>query len=351
MLRKYLLPLLAVLMLCFAVYHVVLAQQTKPPAQPLVAPPEAPFTNGVAGAGLVEAQTENISIGAYVPGVVTEVFVKVGTTVEAGEKLFRLDDRQLKSELEYRKANLAAMESQLTRLEAQPRPEEVPSTEARLREAEANLDDQVDQLKRSRVLFARSTISQDEMTRREMATRVARAQLDRAKSDLDLLKAGAWDKDKDVTRASVVQARAQVKQTEIDIERLEVRALVAGRVLQVNVRPGEYVGAPPSQALIVLGNVERYHVRVDVDEHDIPRFRTGTAAQAALRGDPRQKFPLEFVRIEPYVIPKKSLTGDNTERVDTRVLQVIYALPKGAPVFVGQQMDVFLDSDAPAKKR
>jgi hypothetical protein len=44
------------------------------------------------------------------------------------------------------------------------------------------------------------------------------------------------------------------------------------------------------------------------------------------------------------VIPKKSLTGDNTERVDTRVLQVIYAL-EGAEgrVYVGQQLDVFLD--------
>jgi multidrug resistance efflux pump len=121
-----------------------------------------------------------------------------------------------------------------------------------------------------------------------------------------------------------------------------VRALVHGKVLQVNVRPGEYVGTPPNQPLIVLGDVDRYHVRVDIDEHDIPRFRLGAAAQAALRGDPRQKFPLEFVRVEPYVIPKKSLTGDNTERVDTRVLQVIYALPTGAPVYVGQQMDVFV---------
>ena len=64
-----------------------------------------------------------------------------------------------------------------------------------------------------------------------------------------------------------------------------------------------------------------------------------------MRGDPRQEFRLSFVRVEPYVIPKKSLTGDNTERVDTRVLQVIYALEtKDRPVYVGQQMDVFIEA-------
>ena len=69
-----------------------------------------------------------------------------------------------------------------------------------------------------------------------------------------------------------------------------------------------------------------------------------TVAEASLRGDPSRKFPLRFVRVEPYVIPKKSLTGDNTERVDTRVLQVLYAIERtDHPVYVGQQLDVFID--------
>jgi hypothetical protein len=49
--------------------------------------------------------------------------------------------------------------------------------------------------------------------------------------------------------------------------------------------------------------------------------------------------------VEPFVVPKKSLTGDNTERVDTRVLQVIYDCdPAGRPpLFVGQQVEVFIE--------
>ena len=67
-----------------------------------------------------------------------------------------------------------------------------------------------------------------------------------------------------------------------------------------------------------------------------------------LRGNPEISFPLQFVRVEPYVIPKRSLTGQNTERVDTRVLQVIYAFrrPLDRPVYVGQQVDVFVKSDS-----
>ena len=125
-------------------------------------------------------------------------------------------------------------------------------------------------------------------------------------------------------------------------------------MLQVNVRPGEYVGTPPSQALIVLGDIsKKVHVRVDVDEHDIPRFKMGAPAKASLRGSPETAYPLEFERVEPYVIPKKSLTGDNTERVDTRVLQVIYSLDvTDRPVYVGQQLDVFIDvGDAPESYR
>ena len=45
------------------------------------------------------------------------------------------------------------------------------------------------------------------------------------------------------------------------------------------------------------------------------------------------------------MLPKKSLTGDSTERVDTRVLQVIYRVDNEAlPLFVGQQMDVFIEA-------
>jgi len=96
-----------------------------------------------------------------------------------------------------------------------------------------------------------------------------------------------------------------------------------------------------------IGATQTLHVRVDVDEHDAWRVKGDAKGFAALRGNAAISTPLRFVRFEPLVVPKRSLMGDSTERVDTRVLQVIYAFDRGTlPVFVGQQMDVFIEAVA-----
>src|SRR5437764_440876 len=98
MIRKWFLPAAAVVMLVFAVYQVVLAQHKPPKMEPPVQPARSPFGSGVAGAGIIEAQTENIAVGSNLPGIVTEVYVKVGQEVQVGQPLFRLDDRALNRE-------------------------------------------------------------------------------------------------------------------------------------------------------------------------------------------------------------------------------------------------------------
>jgi HlyD family secretion protein len=332
---------------------VVEAQQTPPKPPPPLEPARSPFGKTVFGSGIVEPETENISIGTALPGVVLEVYVpveKVGQRVRKGDPLFLVDNRQLEAQLNYYEASKAAAEAQLARLQAQPRPEEVPPSEAAVRYAQANLNIQSDLAERNRRLINTQAVSEEDYRQKQLAVEAARQQLAQAKAQDDLLKAGAWQKDITITRASVALAQAQADQTRTDLDRALVRAPVDGKVLQVNVRPGEYVGTPPSQALIVLGSVARMHVRVDIDEHDVPRaysyFHTGVKAFASPRGDPSMRVQLSFVRVEPYVIPKKSLTGDNTERVDTRVLQVIYRLDRDEPaLYVGMQVDVFLDED------
>jgi HlyD family secretion protein len=351
---KLLLPLMAIGMLGFSIYHVVEARQTPPKPPPPVEPARSPFGNTVFGAGIVEAETENISIGTALPGVVLEVYVpveKVGQRVHKGDPLFLVDNRQLKAQLKFYEASQAAAEAQVAKLEAQPRPEEVPPSEAAVRYAQANLNMQLDFANRNRRLVGTQAVSEEDYNQKRLAAEAARQQLAQAKAQDSLLKAGAWQKDIAIARANVVLAKSQADQTRTDLDRALVRAPVEGRVLQVNVRPGEYVGTPPSQPLVVLGSVAKLHVRADIDEHDVPRayryFQHGVRAYASPRGDPSMRIPLNFVRVEPYVIPKKSLTGDNTERVDTRVLQVIYQLDRGEPaLFVGMQVDVFLDGES-----
>ncbi len=349
LLTRFGLPLLAISMIGFAVLYLADAGERMPKLPPPIQPAKNPFPNTVAGAGMVEPETENISVGASLPGIVVEVMVNVGQRVKAGDALFRLDDRELKAELEVRRSALADAQAALDRLRALPRSEELPSAEARVREARADWENWEQQWARGEKLVVQKAIPEEEFIERKQSAIQARERYNRAVADYELLKAGSWEFDKRVAQSAVHRAQAQIEQTKTELGRLVTRALVDGEVLQVNVRPGEFVSAPPDQALIVLGSVTQLHVRVDIDEYDIPRFAPEAPARATLKGQPAEYFPLKFVRIEPYVVPKKSLTGDNTERVDVRVLQVIYAIDaRGKRLFVGQQLDVFIDASPPA---
>jgi len=256
----------------------------------------------------------------------------------------------------------ANAEAALKKLKEAPRTDERPIQDAKVLEAEVMLRDQTQQHARLKKLTADS-VSADELQRRFMAMELGKAQLVKAKADFDLWKAGRWQPDLDIAQAALSQTIAQRTQTEIELTRLTAKALharwkagangvevpdddgVKYKVLQVSIRPGEYVGAAAGQALIVLGYVGKLHVRADIDENDIVRFRIDLVGVAKARGNPDAEFALTFVRVEPYVIPKRSLTGANTERVDTRVLQVIYSIDaKEKSLYVGQQMDVFLNA-------
>jgi hypothetical protein len=76
----------------------------------------------------------------------------------------------------------------------------------------------------------------------------------------------------------------------------------------------------------------------------VSRVSAGARAEGALRGAGDRRAPLTFLRFEPQAVPKQNLTG-GAERVDTRVVEAIYALdPEALPAFVGQQMDVFVEA-------
>jgi HlyD family secretion protein len=356
MLRKLALPLLAAGLLIFAFAHAVYVQQPEPDPPPPVPPPVTPFGNTVAGAGMVEPSNEAstnswIAVGSQLSGVVTNVPVHIGQAVKAGELLFELDKRATEAELAARKASLLAAQEQLRKLNLQPRPEEVPPSEAQVEAAEAILQQTKDQRDRDKKLFEKGGVSPEEMVRAEQAWLTARAQAALAKANLALLKAGAWEPDKAIAEADMEVAKAQLEQTRTTLALLEVRAPVEGTILQINIRPGEYVSTMGTQNLLVMGNLDPIHVRVNVDEEDIPRLKLNAPAKAKIRGDASQEeVPMTFVRLEPYVVPKTSLTGINVERVDTRVVQLIYAidprhkLVREKKILVGQLVDVFIDT-------
>lgn len=343
--RKYVVPIAAVAGVAYMTMTVVSGSTPVIPSQPVAPPASSPFTSSVAGAGIVEASTENVSVGTHRAGIVSRVAVRVGQRVRAGDELFVIDERAAKAELSVREAALEAARAELARYESMPRAESVPPARARVAQAEAALRDAEAMYERARTAAEGGGAGVEETSRRQFARDVAAERVREAQSELDLLEAGAWKSDVEVARAQVASAEAAVQAARTELELLSVRAPIDGEVLQVNVRAGESASLDSDTPLIVMGETNTLHVRVDIDENDAWRVKPNTPASASLRGNSKLRTPITFVKIEPLVVPKRSLTGSSSERVDTRVLQAVYAFPREAlPVYVGQLMDVYIEA-------
>lgn len=305
---KYALPLLAAAGFLFASYAVVSSNKPTPIALAVAEPASAPYQSFIAGAGLVEAKSQNIFIGTALSGLVTAVAVNVGDKVKAGMPLFYLDDREAQAELAVKRADLA-------------------KAKASVAEARALLRDSQSLSDLAEAVADQRAISYEELLRRRNTLFINKTRLSSAET-------------------LVQQAEAGLASTQITLARLIVQAPVDGEVLQVNIRPGEFAQAGVlTKPLMLLGNLDQLHVRVDIDENDAWRFDRNGKAVAYLRGNRNFKVDLTPVYVEPYIIPKKSLTGDSTEQVDTRVLQALYSFDrKQLPIYVGQQMDVFIEA-------
>lgn len=351
-LLRFGLPAVAALLLLFAVYYVVTAESTEAIERPERRPPTAPFEHTVAGAGIIEAPRENVSVGVFEPGIVTNVPVVEGDVVQPGDPLIQQDSRVLESEVAQRRAEQQVREARLERLRAEPRAERLPAAEARLEAAKARYLRAKDQYARQQEIYQRDAATERSLIEARQSYEVAIADFRQAEADRRLLQAGAWDREIAIAEAELAAAEAGVAAAKARLARREVKSLLAGAVIRVNVQPGEFVAAPSQEPLLVLAAEGPLQVRVNIDEYDIPRFEPGKPAIARLKGRPQTEIPLRFERVEPFVVPKRSLTGETAERVDTRVLQAVYTIdetPENDRVYVGQQVDVFIQAPPPAE--
>lgn len=355
MLRTWILSTIALAGTGFAIYMSNRTNAPVPVGLPVAAPAEAPFARTLAGAGIIESQNENIAIGVPVPTIVTDILVRVGDRVAAGDPLLKMDDRDLKAQWIVKKAAVISARAKLNRLNSMPRPEELPPARARVEAAQGTLLEARNQLgfAEAALLKFAGSISSEELNKRRQAVTIAVARTAEAEASLKLLEAGAWAPDREVAAAELASAEADVESLQLQIDRMTVRAPVAATVLKINIRKGEFASPsdnPDADPMFVIGDTTTLHVRVDIDEADISRFNPAGKAVLHARGNASLTTELQFVRTEPWVVPKRSLTGDSRERVDTRVMQVIYRFDPAAVAFpagslpVGAQADVFIES-------
>jgi len=344
--RFIILPIISVLGIGLAVYLVYKQSRPAPNAPPSGQPTKSPFSNRVAGSGLVEPATEIMNIGTSISGTVQSISVKEGQLLKKGDILFTIDQRDTVAQLGAAKAKLEVATRKVEQLKSMPRVEDVDRAKAIVAQRQSALDDATLRLQRLNAVEDQSAISANEKPTRMFEMNLTTSRLAEAQSELAKLMKGTYPEDLAVAVAEAKVADADVGMLQTDLAQSEVKAPIDGTVLRVNARAGEFAAAGTlREGLVVMGQLTPLHIRVDVDELDAWRFDPKGKAVAVLRGGKIVEFPIEYVRTVPVVIPKRTLTGENSERIDTRVMEMIYRFQQDNPqVLPGQLLDVYIDS-------
>lgn len=336
-------------------YLAVRHSRENPPDLPLARPASVnPFERGVAALGIVEPESRTIDIVAPEPGLVVEVGVDVGDHVKKGQVLFKLDSRVIESQLTRARAAVPVGEAEIARWHALPRKEDLPPLEAAVNAARAILADREELLKMNEAAAEGKASNARELSAQRFAVLIARAELAKVQAELAKATAGGWEPDRVVAEAELAKYKAEVAALELLLDRLSVRSPRDAVVLRRSIEPGEFAPADPKQASLILGDLDHLRVRAQVDEEDLALVSAGAKAIARTRGAEPRTFNLRFVRIEPYARPKSDLFGTTVERVDTRVVDVLYEIeaetnapaPTHAPgaIVPGQALDVFIEA-------
>ena len=330
------------------------------PQAPVFDPAKNPYAEGIYANGIVESDQpngSNVNVYPEVAGTVTEILVQPGQPVQRGAPLLKLDDTVQRASAEQQRAQADAATALLDELRAQPRPESLRVAEAQLASAEASAKlarDTYDKQQRGFDIDA-AAVTRDALDTARNAWLVAEANRATAQRQLELARAGAWAFD---VRNQAAQQQAFEKGAEAAtalLAKYTLHAPVDGIVLAVNATVGSYVGPQgaynaytqaSNNPLLVLGSSSAHlQVRCYVDEILIPRLPPPDQikAEMAIRGS-KTRVPLQFVRVEPYVTPKISLSDQRQERVDVRVLPVIFrfANDESVKLYAGQLVDVYI---------
>ena len=329
------------------------------PLGPAYNPAANPYAKGIYAEGIVESYQnngENINIYPEVAGTIVEIPVREGQSVQKGTTLLRIDDTVQRATTEQQKSQAEAAHTMLEELQAEPRKETFEVSKAQLVYASAQMKNADDELAKQEASYRMEpkSVSKYTLDDARNAVKVAAANLKVVQKQYELTKAGAWSYDiRNQEKTYQADEKAYLSSSAL-LAKFTIKAPSDGTVLAIQAAVGSYV-APQgtydtytqgSDPIIVMGESEQFiSVRCYIDEILIHRLAPGPQLRARMfiRGT-NVSFPLEFVRIQPYVSPKIELSDQRTERVDVRVLPVIFRFkkPDSVAVYPGQLVDVYV---------
>jgi HlyD family secretion protein len=294
--------------------------------------PEGPR---VAGNGLVEPADREVKVAAAVPGLVAAIRVKEGERVSAGAVLVELDAAAERAALAAAEADVSAAETELARSRKGLRAEDVDAAVADAEAARARAELSKTTLARTETLARTGAATAEELDRARQSAANDEATFRSIEARKRAAKLGSRAEDIAVAAARVEAARARRDQARAVADRMVVKAPADGEILEVKFRVGEYYTPQGTEPLLVMGDTRVLRVRMDVDERDVSRVGIGAPAFAVADGFPGQTFKGKVVEIGHRMGRKNIRTDEPTERIDTKILEVLIQLDAPGPLVPG----------------
>jgi HlyD family secretion protein len=318
------------------------AQKELPPAPGRDDRIAIPETRGVAGNGIVEPADRETKVAGQAPGRIALVHVKEGDQVEAGQLLLELEAATERASLAAAEADLQAADAELSRTLHGRIRQDIDAAEADADAAKARSELSKGTLERITKLAEGGAATPDELDRARRSAEAEDMSFKAADARRSAALAGSRREDVQAARARVLGAQARRDQAKAVLDRLSIRAPIAGEVLSVKVRAGEYYNPGAGEA-VVMGDTRVLRVRMDVEERDIGKIRKGLRASITADAFPDQVFSGRVVEIGRRMGRKNIRTDDPVERIDTKILEVVIELDQREGLLTGLRVVSVVD--------
>lgn len=285
-----------------------------------------PPLGSVSGSGIVEPADRESRVAPVVAGRIARILVKEGDKVAMGDALVELEGAVERAALAACEADVRSAEADLARVARGQRREDVEATVAEAESATARARDASETAARTAALVKGGAATADEGERAKRAEEAAAATAAAAEARKRAALAGGRWEDVAAGRAKVAAALARRDQARAALERLTVRAPIAGEILALKYRAGEYVLPGSGDALVVLGDTTKLRARLDIDEREIARVRVGQAGYVTALGFGGRRFSGKVTEVGRRMGRKNVRTDDPAERIDTKILEVVLEL-------------------------
>lgn len=298
----------------------------------------------VEGNGLVEPSEPERRLTTDVPGRISAIFVEEGDDVAKGALLAEIDNAVQRGQVSRAEADIAAAGAELQRVMHGMRAQDVNAIASEAIAAKARAALASSELARTQELVNTGAVASAELDmskrRAEAEGAAARAAAERAHG----ASAGSRQEDVLVAQARLKAATASLEEARGALARSQIIAPRAGKVLRLKLHVGEYHN-PAAEPLLILADVGRLRVRMDVDERDIARVKVGAEGWATAPGFSGQKFPAKVVEISRHMGRRSVRVDDPKDRMDVKVLEAVLELEGAPPLVTGMRVIAFVKTN------